>query len=206
MKEAPILLVDAGTGNLHSVQKALESLSAQVIRTSDPEQVRRARRLILPGVGAFGAFIQKLRETSLDVALQEARQSEAKMLGICLGMQVLFEFGEEMGRFAGLSWLEGQVVAFPPFAALTVPHTGWNQIHLLQPADPLFRGIADGEYFYFNHSFYCQPKRAEDILAQSEHGIPFTAAVRRENIWGVQFHPEKSQRAGLRLLRNFLEL
>lgn len=204
MSTDPVILIDAGTGNLHSVQKALESLGAVARRTRDPEQVRRARQIVLPGVGAFGAFIQRLRTQNLDEALEQAVQNGARLLGICLGMQVLFEFSEEMGEHRGLGWLRGRVVPFPALEGLTIPHTGWNQLRMLRE-DALFRGIGDGEYVYFNHSFYCQPAEEADRLAETEHGIWVTAAVRRGPIWGVQFHPEKSQLVGLRILQNFLE-
>jgi glutamine amidotransferase len=204
MSDEPLILIDAGTGNLHSVQKALETLGARVVRTQDADQVRRARRIVLPGVGAFGAFIQTLRRLALDQAMEQALQAGAQFLGICLGMQVLFEESEELGTHRGLGWLRGRVVRFPSLPGLIVPHTGWNTLRWVRH-DLLAQGIPSGEYVYFNHSFYCQPETDSDLLAITEHGLPFASAVRHETIWGVQFHPEKSQKVGLRLLQNFLE-
>ncbi len=204
MRQESVILIDAGTGNLHSVQKALEAAGARVIRTQDADLVRKARRIVLPGVGAFGAFIHTLRALALDAAIEQALQAGAQFLGICVGMQVLFEESEEMGTHRGLGWLRGRVVRFPSMPGLIVPHTGWNQLRWLRP-DPLAEGIPSGEYAYFNHSFYCQPAVESDLLAITEHGLPFASAVRHEAIWGVQFHPEKSQAVGVRLLKNFLE-
>ncbi len=204
MRQESVILVDAGTGNLHSVQKALEAVGARVIRTQDAERVRKARYIVLPGVGAFGAFIQTLRTLALDQAIDQALQAGAQFLGICVGMQVLFEESEEMGTHPGLGWLRGRVVRFQSLPGLIVPHTGWNTLHWVRH-DPLAQGIPSGEYVYFNHSFYCRPETASDLLAITEHGLPFASAVRHETIWGVQFHPEKSQRVGLRLLKNFVE-
>nr|BAL53500.1 imidazole glycerol phosphate synthase, glutamine amidotransferase subunit HisH [uncultured Chloroflexota bacterium] len=199
-----VTLIDVGVGNLHSVQKALETCGARVVRTRSPEEVLHARRVILPGVGAFASFMQELHAAFLDQALQEAVQSGALLLGICLGMQVMFEMSEEQGEHKGLGWLPGRVQRFPHLPGLLVPHTGWNQALLLR-SSPLFAHLSKEEYFYFNHSYYC-PAEGKATLAWSEHGVTFAAAVEWENLRGVQFHPEKSQAAGLRLLRNFLEL
>ncbi len=199
-----VTLIDAGTGNLRSVQKALESVGANVTRTDDPEKVLAANLVVLPGVGAFGDFMAGLQAKRLDHAIRESVQRGIPLLGICVGMQAFFEIGEEMGDHEGLGLLSGTVVKFADSLSVKVPHTGWNQLHLGNDT-ALFRGIHSGEYVYFNHSFYCQPGNWSDVIAETEYGVRYACAVRRENIFGVQFHPEKSQTVGLRILKNFLE-
>ncbi len=206
MTTPDVILIDAGTGNLRSVHKALEAAGARVTRTADPDIVRRGTRLVLPGVGAFGDFMAGLRSRGLEAAVLEAVSQGAPLLGICVGMQALFEIGEEMGEHRGLGLLPGRVVAFPPTLreqGLKVPHTGWNFVRWVRE-NPLRAGLEGGGYAYFNHSFYCQPARAADVIAQTDYGFPYASAVQRGNLLGVQFHPEKSQRVGLRVLSNFL--
>ena len=201
-----VVLIDAGTGNLRSVHKALEAVGAQVTRTDDPDVVRRGARLVLPGVGAFGDFMAGLRQRGLEEAVLEAVGRGAPLLGICVGMQALFEIGEEMGIHQGLALLPGRVVAFPPEIreqGLKIPHTGWNFVQWARP-NPLSPGLEDGGYAYFNHSFYCLPQVEGDIIGYTNYGLTFASAVQRDNLLGVQFHPEKSQRVGLRVLENFL--
>ena len=200
-----VILIDAGTGNLRSVQKALESLGANVLRTSDPGKVLTAEKLILPGVGAFGEFMTGLREHGLDHALEQSVLREVPLLGICVGMQALFDVGEELGQCAGLGLLPGRVTRFAESLSVKIPHTGWNQIRVLKEA-PLFSGIKSGSYVYFNHSYYCQLDDLSHISAETTHGLTYTCAVQNKNIYGVQFHPEKSQITGLQILKNFLEL
>jgi glutamine amidotransferase len=199
-----VILIDAGTGNLRSVQKALESLGANVLRTSDPGKVLSGRRVVLPGVGAFGEFLSGLRARGLEEPVKEIVRRELPLLGICVGMQALFDVGEELGRHAGLGLLRGTVTRFPESSSVKIPHTGWNQIDVHRP-DPLFGGIQSGDYVYFNHSYYCQPERPDDVAASTVHGLTYACAVQHKNIFGVQFHPEKSQSIGLRILKNFLE-
>jgi glutamine amidotransferase len=199
-----VILIDAGTGNLRSVQKALESVGADVLRTEDPGEVKNGRRVILPGVGAFGDFMLGLRRRGLDQAVTEAVGRGIPLLGICVGMQALFEIGEEMGDHGGLGLLQGTVVRFDESLSLKVPHTGWNQLEVRREA-PLFKGIDPGAYVYFNHSYYCQAGDPTDVIAETEYGIRYACTVRRENIYGVQFHPEKSQAVGLQILKNFRE-
>lgn len=199
-----VVLIDAGTGNLRSVQKALESVGAEVLRTQDPEEVKTGKRVILPGVGAFGDFMLGLRRRGLDEAVRDVVERGSPLLGICVGMQALFEIGEEMGDHEGLGLLSGTVVRFDESLPVKVPHTGWNQLEVRNEA-PLLRGIDTGDYVYFNHSYYCQAGTPSDVIAETEYGIRYTCAVRRENIYGVQFHPEKSQKVGLQILKNFLE-
>ena len=199
-----VILIDADTGNLRSVQKALESAGANVKRTSDPEKVLSGKKIILPGVGAFGGFMSGLRARGLDDVVKDAAIRGVPLLGICVGMQALFEIGEEMGTHAGLGLLAGKVTRFADSLPVKIPHTGWNQIEVRNDAC-LFNGINSGAYVYFNHSYYCQASNSSDVIATTDYGIKYTCAVRRENIFGVQFHPEKSQQMGLQILKNFLE-
>ena len=199
-----VILIDAGKGNLRSVQKALECIGANVLRTNDPHRVLSGRRVVLPGVGAFGNFMSGLRALGLEDAVKEAAVKGVPVLGICVGMQAFFEVGEELGEHAGLGLLRGKVVQFEQSKSIKIPHTGWNQIQMKKET-LLFNGIHDGAYVYFNHSYYCETRDAADVLATTDYGINYACAVERENIFGVQFHPEKSQSAGLRILRNFLE-
>jgi glutamine amidotransferase len=199
-----IILIDAGTGNLRSVQKALESVGAIVERTDDPQKVLSASKVVLPGVGAFGDFMAGLRARNLGGSVKEVAARGIPLLGICVGMQALFEVGEEMGTHAGLGLLRGRVLRFAENLSVKIPHTGWNQLEARQGA-PLFNQIKAGAYVYFNHSYYCQPEDLSDINAEVDYGIRYACAVRRENVFGVQFHPEKSQAAGLQVLKNFVE-
>jgi glutamine amidotransferase len=201
------LLVDAGTGNLHSVHNALLSLGYSVLVTSDPEDLACSERIILPGVGAFGKFMEGLVERCLVESLCRAAHRGDPLLGICVGMQALFEYSEEMGEHTGLGLAAGKVVHFPSIKNLKVPHTGWNQLWpKAQPPNPLLSGLPSGAYAYFNHSYYCTPEREEDIRAVTDYGISFASLAQHENLFGVQFHPEKSQRVGLQILANFMEL
>jgi glutamine amidotransferase len=199
-----VILIDAGTGNLRSVQKALESIGANVLRTDDPQKIHSGKRVILPGVGAFGDFMSGLRARGLEDVVKEVTTHGTPMLGICVGMQALFDMGEEMGEHAGLGLLRGKVVKFAETLPVKVPHTGWNQLTVRKDA-VLFNQIKDQAYVYFNHSYYCQPGDPSDVLATTEYGLKLACAVQHENIFGVQFHPEKSQQVGLQILKNFLE-
>jgi glutamine amidotransferase len=199
-----VILIDAGTGNLRSVQKALESLGANVLRTDNPQQVLSGSRVVLPGVGAFGGFMSGMRAQGLEEVVKEVAKRGIPLLGICVGMQALFEVGEEMGEHTGLGLFMGKVVRFEETLSGKIPHTGWNQVQIKKETS-LFNGIHDGAYVYFNHSYYCQVGNSSDILATTEYGLSYACAVGCENTFGVQFHPEKSQAAGLRILKNFLE-
>lgn len=200
-----LAVIDYGAGNLRSVLHALTYLGVESMRViRSPHELRGADRIILPGVGAFGAGMQKLREQNLIPALKDAVFAGIPYLGICLGMQFLFEYSDEMGHHEGLGLLPGYVTRFPDMPGYKVPHMGWNEIKPTRPS-PLLQGL-DGGYAYFVHSYYCVPLQQSDIILQVDYGIQVTAAVQRDNIYGVQFHPEKSQRTGLKILSNFLEI
>jgi glutamine amidotransferase len=204
MMNKEIILVDAGTGNLRSVQKALEAVDANVERTDDPYKVLAAKKVVLPGVGAFGDFMSGLKARGLDEAIKEIAQRNIPLLGICVGMQALFEIGEELGDHEGLGLLKGTVVKFAESLSVKIPHTGWNQVQVKKDV-LLFDQVNDGAYVYFNHSYYCQAQESSDVIAEVDYGIRYACAVRRENVFGVQFHPEKSQAVGLQILKNFVE-
>jgi glutamine amidotransferase len=199
-----IALVDYGIGNLRSVEKALSAVGAEVKLTSRVEDVLAAQKVVLPGVGAFGDGMKNLRASGMDAALREVCGRGIPLLGICLGMQLLFESGEELGNFTGLGLLRGKVVAFPA-GDLKVPQTGWNQIEPVGES-PLLAGLPGGSYAYFNHGFYCDAADSADVLAWTDYGLRYASVVGRGNIYGAQFHPEKSQSVGLRILQNFVEM
>jgi glutamine amidotransferase len=201
-----LAVIDYGAGNLRSVLHALKHLgisNMQLVRT--PDELEGAHKIILPGVGAFGAGMQQLHAQGLVEPLKTLVRAGVPYLGICLGMQFLFEKSDEMGDHAGLGLLPGCVTRFPADMGLKVPHMGWNEL-APQKTSPLFENLAAGSYAYFVHSYYCVPANPDDVLATADYGIPFTAAIQHEQIYGVQFHPEKSQKTGLQLLRNFLQL
>jgi glutamine amidotransferase len=200
-----VLLVDAGTGNLRSVQHALQTLGADVLRTDKPTDLKQGGHIVMPGVGAFGGFMAGLQARGLSDVICQVVQRGDPVLGICVGMQALFDTGLELGEFAGLGLIPGKVVMFPVMEGMKIPHTGWNQFWPTRHI-PLLDGLEDGEFVYFNHSFYCSPANQEDIAAKTDYGLRFASIVQRENLFGTQFHPEKSQRVGLALLANFLRL
>jgi imidazole glycerol-phosphate synthase subunit HisH len=205
MKSIDAFLVDAGTGNLHSVNNALRSLGYNIQITVDPADLQRGGRVILPGVGAFAAFMNGLKERGLVEALIDVVRRGDPLLGICVGMQALFTLGEEMGQTPGLDVLPGKVVRFPNFPDRKVPHTGWNQLWF-ENGSLLLQDLPPGSHAYFNHSFYCQPDETSDILTRTDYGLDFASAVQRQNLFGVQFHPEKSQRVGQQILANFFKV
>ena len=200
-----IAVVDVCSGNLRSVERALVQVGGDVVVTRDPDVVRRADQLVVPGQGAFGVFMRGLGERGLGEALREAIASGRPYLGICLGLQVLFDDSEEQGPCAGLGVIPGRVVRLRPTdPRLKVPHIGWNQL-AFRRRDPLLAGIADGAHVYFVHSYHAVPADPSLVTLDAEHGIRLTAAVRQANIFACQFHPEKSQAVGLQILRNFVE-
>jgi glutamine amidotransferase len=197
-------LIDAGTGNLRSVQKALETVGANVERTDDPQRVLSGKRVVLPGVGAFGDFMSGLRSRGMEEAVKEVVTGGIPLLGICVGMQALFDVGEEMGEHQGLGLLAGKVVRFAESLPVKIPHTGWNQVEV-EKETPLLKELPAGTFVYFNHSYYCQPWNSSDIIGTTDYGLQYACAVQRGNVFGVQFHPEKSQAVGLQILKNFVE-
>ncbi len=199
-----IAVVDVCSGNLRSVERALAKVGADVVVTRDADVVRRADKIVMPGQGAFGIFMRGLVERGLGDAVREAIASGRPYLGICLGMQVLFETSEEQGPIAGLGVIAGHVVRLvPQTPAIKVPHIGWNQCAHQRP-DPLLDGIADGAYLYFDHSYHALPADTALVTLAADHGVPITAAIRKDNLFACQFHPEKSQTVGLQLLHNFV--
>lgn len=201
-----LAVVDYGAGNLRSVLHALTYLGTHNMRVvEDGRDLKSADKIILPGVGAFGAGMQELVKRDLAEPLIDAARKGTPILGICVGMQFLFERSDEMGDFEGLGIIPGYVTRFPKIADLKVPHMGWNQLRQCREC-VLLDSIAAGSYGYFVHSYYCSPSRANDVVAQVDYGIPFTAIVQHENVYGVQFHPEKSQNMGLQLYTNFLKV
>jgi len=195
-----IAVVDYGAGNLRSVEKALQAVGADAHLTGDPEAVRQAERVVLPGVGAFGDAMQRLRTAGLAEAILDAIRAGKPFLGICLGLQLLFEGSEESPGVSGLAVLAGGVRRFPE--DLKVPHLGWNAV-AFDRSEAVFAGIPPGAYFYFAHSFYADPQDDNVTVGRTEYGMKFASAIRHKNVWAVQFHPEKSQKWGLQLLRNF---
>ena len=195
-----IAIIDYGVGNLRSVEKAFTATGCEAIVTANDRELRNAERLVLPGVGAFAACMKALTERGFDQLVRERVKQGTPLLGVCVGMQMLFEESDEFGRTAGLGLLKGRVRQFGD--NLVVPHVGWNQVRR-RATHPLFEGIADQSFFYFVHSFYCDPKDDGVLIGETDYGATYASVVALKNVCGVQFHPEKSQAAGLQLLRNF---
>lgn len=196
-----IAIIDYGVGNLRSVEKAFEAIGARAAVTSDPAAIREAERLVVPGVGAFGECARRLRESGLDKLVLEAAERDKPVLGLCVGLQLMFDEGHEFGVHQGLGLMRGRVVRFPENGP-RVPQIGWNQIEDIS-RHSLLEGLANQTYFYFVHSFYIEAEDPKDVLAVTEYGIRYPSVCARGSVCGVQFHPEKSQDAGLRLLANF---
>jgi glutamine amidotransferase len=200
-----IAIVDVCSGNLRSVERAIAQAGGEVVVTHDPDVIRRADKVVVPGQGAFGVFMQGLSDRGLGDVLREAIGKGTPYLGICLGLQVLFDRSEEADGARGLGVLAGDVVRLRPSdPRLKVPHIGWNQLRL-HARDPMLDGIAEGTRVYFVHSYHAVPADRSLVVADAEHGVPITAAIRKDNLFASQFHPEKSQQVGLAILRNFVE-
>jgi glutamine amidotransferase len=202
-----ITIIDYGMGNLRSVQKGFEKVGCNAEVTSDPRVVERADRLVLPGVGAFRDCMDNLREGGFIEPIRNHIAAGRPFLGICLGLQLLFTESEEFGRHRGLDIIPGRVCRFPDDLQvggdkLKVPHMGWNQIDIRRPA-PIFRGLASGESVYFVHSYYVDPQDPDVVASTTDYGMTFCSSIWRDNVMATQFHPEKSQRVGLKILENF---
>ncbi|MGA9884820.1 MAG: imidazole glycerol phosphate synthase subunit HisH [Candidatus Acidiferrales bacterium] len=196
-----ITVIDYGAGNLPSVERALRGLGADTERATQPEQVAAARAIVLPGVGHFGAFVAGLRHRKLAEPLRAAHADGVPILGICLGLQAMFASSAEAPQEHGLGFFDEKVTAMP--TNVKSPHIGWNQLRLIRESR-LLRGVSEDTYFYFAHSF-AAPASAAATVAACDHGVSFAAVIEHENMYGVQFHPEKSGETGARVLRNFLE-
>ena len=197
-----IAIVDYGMGNLRSVTNAFRKLGGDATITRDIETIKNSRAVVLPGVGAFGKCIENLKKFGLFDAVKELVMNDKRYLGICLGMQVLFESSEEAPGTEGMGIIKGDVPRFE--GNIKVPHMGWNSIEI-QRENPIFNGINSGDFFYFVHSYYCRP--AEDVAATKTHyGAEFDSSVQKGSLFACQFHPEKSQRVGLRLIQNFIDM
>jgi glutamine amidotransferase len=213
-----IAVIDYGMGNLRSVQKALEKAGAKTKVTSDPADLGGCDKVVFPGVGAFGDAMRELKRRGLDSAIRDAIGAGKPFLGLCLGLQLLFEKSEEAPGVKGLCVLRGEVkrfrgsrfVARGSINGLKIPHMGWNQISRFAKHDSrnpgILRGTPDGSYVYFVHSYYVKPKDRKVIMTTTDYGVTFVSAVRDDNVYGFQFHPEKSQGLGLKILENFVRL
>lgn len=199
-----LAIIDYGMGNLRSVQKAFEKIGHEATIIDDPAALRQADRVVLPGVGAFGDAIQELRRRDLVDPIRRHIDQGKPFLGICLGLQLLFDVGREGGTHEGLGVLRGEVVKFDLPAEYKVPHMGWNQLSIKRRA-PIFDGLADGTYVYFVHSYHVVPADREVVATETTYGEPFVSTIWRDNLFAAQYHPEKSQADGLRILKNFAE-
>ena len=197
-----IAIIDYDAGNLKSVEKALNYLGEDAIVTRDYRDILTADKVILPGVGAFGEAMERIRQYDLDKVIREVIEKQTPFLGICLGLQLLFAGSEENGGVEGLHILDGEIVRIPAKDGLKIPHIGWNSLHL-QHQGRLFAGIMEGAFVYFVHSYYLKARDEEIVKASTEYGVSIHASVEQENVFACQFHPEKSSSAGLQILRNF---
>jgi glutamine amidotransferase len=199
-----ISIVDYQMGNLRSVQKAFEKVGVEAEITSDPEQLRKAEKIVVPGVGAFEDAIAELHRRSLVEPICESIKRGTPFLGICLGLQLLFDVSHEGGRFEGMGVIPGEVVRFQDQPGVKIPHMGWNQAVIRRPV-PLLKGIDEGSHFYFVHSYYVVPTDQSVVAVECDYHQRFCAMIWRDNIFATQFHPEKSQHVGLQMLKNFAE-
>lgn len=201
-----IRIIDYGVGNLFSLRSSLRAIGIDADYTGDPAEIRKADKLILPGVGAFRDAREALRSTGLDRVVQEEAGKGKPLMGICLGMQMLFDRSYEYGEYEGLGLIPGEIVPMEGRIpkALPIPHIGWNELALKQPS-PLMKNTANGDYVYFVHSYYAETP-TEYVIATTEYGVEMTAAVQKDNVYGCQFHPEKSSEVGLSILKAFCEL
>ncbi|MBU4312473.1 MAG: imidazole glycerol phosphate synthase subunit HisH [Candidatus Omnitrophica bacterium] len=203
-----ITIVDYGMGNLRSVQKAFELFCPKVRVSSSARDIAAASKVVLPGVGAFGKAMEELEKKGLVDALKDAIKSGRPFLGICLGIQLLFPESEEAGRVKGLGILKGKVRKFDNSLGLKIPHMGWNKIKFKDQdsRSRILEGVPDGSHMYFVHSYYVEPEDKDAVLCETEYGDIFASAIQKDNIYAFQFHPEKSQKIGLNIVKNFAEL
>ncbi len=200
-----IVIVDYGMGNLRSVQKGFERIGSEALVSRDIRDINSATKLVLPGVGAFPECMKNLKKFGLVESILDFLKSNKPFLGICLGLQLLFDESEEFGLNRGLEVIHGKVKAFDREMGLKIPHMGWNQV-IFKKDIAIFDGIDNESYFYFVHSYYVEPEQESDTAAQTDYGITFTSAIARGNVFALQFHPEKSQKNGLKILENFSKL
>lgn len=201
-----IAIIDYGMGNIHSVQKALESMDAGTFVTNDPERLAKTDKAVLPGVGAFDDAMSELNARGLSDAIRDFAAAGKPLLGICLGMQLFLEESEEAETEKGLGLVKGKVRLFPRKPGFKVPQMGWNRLKIVARDCPLFKGTAEEPFVYFCHSYYVEPADKSYTAASTDYSADFTSVLWKKNLYGVQFHPEKSQEAGMRILRNFVSL
>lgn len=200
-----IAIIDYDAGNIKSVEKALQKLGADVVITKDVEVILQADKVILPGVGAFGDAMANLKKYNLDDVIYKVVEKGTPFLGICLGLQLLFERSDETPGVEGLGILKGEIIRIPECGELKIPHMGWNSLHL-QNNGRLFEGLPEESYVYFVHSYYLKAQEEEIVKATAEYGVTIHASVEKGNVFACQFHPEKSSDVGLQILKNFVEL
>ena len=200
-----IAIIDYDAGNIKSVEKALEKLGADVVITKDPDVILNADKVILPGVGAFGDAMHNLKKYKLDEVIYQVVEKGIPFLGICLGLQLLFERSDETPGVEGLGILKGEILRIPEKDQLKIPHMGWNSLHL-QNGGRLFEGLSEQSYVYFVHSYYLKAEEEEIVKATTDYSVKIHASVEKDNVFACQFHPEKSSDVGLQILKNFVEL
>ena len=200
-----IAIIDYDAGNIKSVEKALQKLGADVVITNDAQEILRADKVILPGVGAFGDAMANLKKFGLDKVIYEVVEKGTPFLGICLGLQLLFERSDETPGVAGLGILKGEILRIPDKEDLKIPHMGWNSLHL-QNEGRLFKGLSEQSYVYFVHSYYLKAEDEQIVKATTDYSVNIHASVEKDNVFACQFHPEKSSDVGLQILKNFVEL
>ena len=200
-----IAMIDYDAGNIKSVEKALQKLGADVVITKDPQLILNADKVILPGVGAFGEAMNNLKKYGLDEVIHQVVEKGKPFLGICLGLQLLFERSDESPEATGLGILKGEILRIPDAEGLKIPHMGWNSLHL-QNSGRLFKGLKENDYVYFVHSYYLKAEDEEIVKATTNYSVDIHASVEKDNVFACQFHPEKSSDVGLQILKNFVEL
>ena len=200
-----IAMIDYDAGNIKSVEKALQKLGADVVITKDPQLILNADKVILPGVGSFGDAMNNLKKYGLDEVIHQVVENGTPFLGICLGLQLLFERSDESPEAVGLGILEGEILRIPDAEGLKIPHMGWNSLHL-QNDGRLFKGLRENDYVYFVHSYYLKAEDESIVKATTNYSVDIHASVEKDNVFACQFHPEKSSDVGLQILKNFVEL